>query len=50
MILPSFVLAILLNVLPPCKTEDSANCAWNAPIREEGRGQSFVDLLGVAFY
>lgn len=48
--MPSFILSILLIVLPPCKTEDSSNCAWNAPIREQGQGVAFVDLLGVAFY
>lgn len=36
--------AILLAVLPPCPTEDSTNCAWDAATMGNGAGRSFVAL------
>ncbi len=33
-------------ILPPCLTEDSANCYWDAKSRGNGRGRSFVDIGG----
>jgi hypothetical protein len=36
--------------LPPCVTEDSANCYWDAASRGNGLGQSFVDVDGIVYY
>ena len=36
--------------LPPCEFEDSANCYWDAEERSNGKGDSFVDIDGVAHY
>ncbi len=30
-----------------CRYEDSRNCYWNARVRGNGEGRSFVDLRGV---
>jgi len=38
--------SILLSILPPCATEDSSNCAWNAADRGNGYGRSFIDIGG----
>lgn len=32
--------------LPPCPTEDSINCVWDASARGNGKGASFMDILG----
>jgi hypothetical protein len=32
--------------LPPCETEDSINCFWDATARGNGKGQSFIDVDG----
>jgi hypothetical protein len=37
---------MLLATLPPCPTEDSANCYWDAQTRSNGKGISFIDLGG----
>lgn len=34
------------NRLPDCATEDSDNCRWDADIRGNGRGVTFVALNG----
>lgn len=36
---------LLALVLPPCATEDAANCYWN-----DGTGAAFIDLDGTAYY
>lgn len=38
--------AILPSVptIPPCQTEDSTGCYWDAGHRGNGQGQSFVTL------
>lgn len=36
--------------LPPCPTEDSDNCFWDAATRSNGRGLSFTIERGVATY
>lgn len=46
----SLLLSALLAVMPPCATEDAANCAWNATEQGNGVGRSFVDLGGNAYY
>ena len=38
--------ACLMAGLPPCATEDSANCYWNARTMGNGQGRSFIDLGG----
>jgi hypothetical protein len=35
--------------VPPCPTEDSANCYWDAT-RGNGTGRSFVDIDGTVYY
>jgi len=40
---------IMLCALPPCQTEDSRNCHWQAESRGNGQGASFVDIGGVMF-
>lgn len=32
--------------LPPCATEDSTNCYWDAAHQGNGLGQSFIDWDG----
>ena len=36
--------------IPECKTEDSDNCFWNAQVRGNGEGRSFIVLDGRVFY
>lgn len=36
--------------LPPCATEDSDNCYWNAARMGNGTGTSFINLDGVTYY
>lgn len=36
--------------LPPCPTEDSDDCYWDAAVRSDGRGSSFYIEDGVAHY
>lgn len=37
-------------ILRPCKYEDSENCVWNAQVRGNGEGHSFVRYLRHTFY
>lgn len=44
---------LLANVglaLPPCENEDSDNCYWNAEMRGNGEGVSFVTIDGNTYY
>lgn len=43
----NLLVAVLLLALPPCPTEDSANCGWNATTQGNGVGTSFVNVDGV---
>jgi len=36
--------------LPPCESEDSDNCYWDAARMGNGTGQSFISLEGVLYY
>jgi hypothetical protein len=36
--------------LPPCPTEDSDNCYWDAGTRGNGDGESFVTEYGITTY
>jgi hypothetical protein len=38
------------NQLVACATEDSDNCFWDAAVRGNGEGTSFVTLNGVTYY
>lgn len=37
---------LLTLTLPPCASEDSTNCHWDAQARGNGQGVSFVDVAG----
>jgi len=37
-------------VIPPCASEDDANCFWDAAQRGNGVGTDFVDYEGQAYY
>lgn len=39
-----------LPELPPCATEDSENCYWDAANHGDGQGTSFVRWNGVTYY
>jgi hypothetical protein len=36
--------------LPPCLTEDSDNCYWDAKERGNGKGHSFTTINGETYY
>lgn len=36
--------------LPACLTEDSDNCYWDAAVRGNHQGDSFITLLGTTYY
>jgi len=36
--------------LPPCASEDSDNCYWDASERGNGQGTDFVALNGMVYY
>lgn len=36
--------------IPECATEDSTNCFWDATIKGNGQGNSFIDVNGTAYY
>lgn len=38
------LIPLLLSLLPPCPTEDSTNCYWDAEHRGNGVGTSFIHL------
>ena len=38
------------KTLPPCPTEDSTNCYWDASTHGNGQGISFIDLKGDLYY
>ncbi|MGO2150857.1 MAG: hypothetical protein ACTH32_06605 [Microbacterium gubbeenense] len=48
--LTALALTILAAILPPCPTEDAANCTWNAAQHGNGTGHSFIDLDGTTIY
>lgn len=35
--------------LPPCATEDSTNCVWDAETQGNGQGTSFIDIDGTTY-
>lgn len=38
------------ETIPPCETEDSNNCYWDAETRGNGQGRSFITWDGVTYY
>lgn len=38
------------HYLVPCESEDSFNCYWDATLRGNKVGQSFVNINGVMYY
>ncbi|MFV0512539.1 MAG: hypothetical protein ACK5MY_02715 [Jhaorihella sp.] len=36
--------------LPPCVTEDSSNCVWNAAERGNATGASFIEYDGALYF
>lgn len=38
------------GTVPPCATEDSTDCYWNAAARGNGDGSSFIDVAGHRIY
>ena len=43
------LLVALALIMPPCATEDSLNCYWDASASGNGIGQSFIDIDGTAY-
>jgi hypothetical protein len=39
-----FIASLLFTLLPPCQTEDSSWCSWDATSQGNGTGTSFVSL------
>jgi len=39
-----------MTILPPCPTEDSNFCYWDAATRGNGQGHSFITLFDTTFY
>lgn len=42
--------AIALAIFPPCPTEDSSWCGWNAAENGNQRGRSFIALESTIIY
>lgn len=40
----TILMLILSLILPPCATEDSTNCYWDASAQGNGQGHDFVYL------
>jgi len=46
----AILLVALALIMPPCATEDSVNCHWDASASGNGVGSSFIDVNGTAYY
>jgi hypothetical protein len=46
----NLLFAILFAFLPPCASEDSTNCRWDAAHQGNGQGNSFVNIAGILIY
>jgi len=42
----NLLFTLLMAVLPPCQSEDSNNCAWDAQSQGNKVGTSFVNVGG----
>lgn len=49
-VIPEYVYGAIAEAFPACAQEDSANCVWDARIRGNGQGDSFIDVNGTAYY
>lgn len=49
-VIPEYVYGAIADAFAACPTEDSHNCFWDATIRGNGRGNSFIDIDGTAHY
>lgn len=38
------------SYLPPCLSEDSTNCIWDATTSGNGQGTSFIDYNGQTYF
>ena len=47
--LTALILALAAFFIPPCATEDSTNCYWDASTSGNGTGSSFIDIGGDAY-
>ena len=45
-----FIALIVTIMTTPCGVEDGKNCYWDAQAMGNGRGVSFIDVNGNAFY
>lgn len=46
----ALLLAVAALILPPCPTEDSDQCYWNAVEHGNGQGTSFIAVDGRVTY
>lgn len=46
----ALIMALLLLVMPPCVTEDSSGCVWDASTQGNGIGMSFVVIDDITYY
>lgn len=46
----ALILALVALILPPCATEDSSTCYWDASTHGNGTGSSFIDVGGDVYY
>lgn len=44
----SFLIALLLALVPSCPTEDSSNCYWDGGSNHQG--QTFIDIGGKVLF
>lgn len=49
-LIPHFIAYAIVPATPPCATEDSTNCYWDANVQGNGQGNSFIDVNGTAYY
>lgn len=48
--LAAVILTFAAFVLPPCASEDSTQCYWDASAQGNGQGHSFIDIGGSTYY
>lgn len=49
-LVPEYSYGAISDALPACAQEDSHNCFWDATIKGNGQGNSFIDINGTAYY
>lgn len=45
-----YILNLFLAIFPACPIEDSTWCVWNAELRGNGRGHSFIAVGDTVLY